>query len=162
MIGESVKKVQTGTREAAESGKAMDDIRVAVRKVAETMTAMQTVRADQRLGVTQVSRAVEQMNQGTQQTAAMVEEVAATADLLSEQAEQLSQAVAAFKLAGEDGRSDAEQGTDAYQSINQPDADVDDSDANDLPPVNFSGKALQLAQSLPAIERPLLRTNRHR
>ena len=73
LISESAKKVQAGTREAVESGKAMDDILEAVRKVAVTMTSMQTVRSDQRLGVGQVSRAVEQMNQGTQQTAAMVE-----------------------------------------------------------------------------------------
>ena len=101
LIGESVKKVQAGTREASESRKAMDGILAAVRKVAVTMTDMQSVREEQRRGVTQVSSAVEQMNQGTQQSAAMVEEIAATADLLSNQAQDLIQAVAAFKLAGE-------------------------------------------------------------
>jgi methyl-accepting chemotaxis protein len=120
LISDSVKKVQTGTREATESGKAMDDILEAVRKVAETMTAMQTVRADQRLGVSQVTRAVEQMNQGTQQTAAMVEEVAATADLLSDQAEQLSASVAAFKLAEKDELSDNGSGSNARGTIGNP------------------------------------------
>ena len=117
LISDSVKKVQTGTREAVESGKAMDDILKSVRTVAETMTAMQAVRADQRLGVTQVSRAVEQMNHGTQQTAAMVEEIAATADLLSDQAQHLSEAVSAFKLSGEVA---ADENADAHQPTYQP------------------------------------------
>ena len=103
LISDSVKKVQAGTREAADSGKVMDEILASVRKVAATMRDMQTVRGDQRRGVTQVSHAVEQMNQGTQQSAAMVEQIAATADMLSDQAQDLTEAVAAFKLAGEDG-----------------------------------------------------------
>ncbi len=102
LIAESVKKVQTGTREAAESGKAMDNILASVRNVATTMADMKNVRNEQRHGVAQVNRAVEQMNQGTQQTAAMVEQIAATADMLSSQAEQLNAAVSAFKLPGED------------------------------------------------------------
>ncbi len=101
LIGESVKKVQVGTRESAESRKAMEQILTAVRTVASTMTQMQIVFTEQRQGVSQVARAVEQMNQGTQQSAAMVEEIAATADLLSGQAQDLTGAVATFKL-GED------------------------------------------------------------
>jgi len=106
LISDSVKKVQAGTREAAESRKAMDGILASVRKVTTTMAEMQTVREDQRRGVSQISNAVEQMNQGTQQSAAMVEEIAATADLLSSQAQDLVQAVSAFKLAGGDGFND--------------------------------------------------------
>lgn len=147
LIGDSVKKVQTGTREAAESGKTMDDILEAVRKVAETMTAMQTVRADQRLGVTQVTRAVEQMNQGTQQTAAMVEEIAATADLLSDQAEHLSQAVAAFKLAAKDEMNDSGQRMDNRGTIGRPPSATE----------GFPGAAVQPTQVLPdGIPRPML------
>jgi len=102
LIGESVKKVQVGTREAMDSGKAMDEILQAAKKVEEAMGQIRISSQDQRQGISQVSRAVEQMNQGTQQSAAMVEQVAATADLLSEQAEQLLAAVSAFKLsAGE-------------------------------------------------------------
>jgi methyl-accepting chemotaxis protein len=103
LISESVKKVQVGTREAAESRKAMEQILAAVRTVTSTMTHMQTVFTEQRQGVAQVTRAVEQMNQGTQQSAAMVEEIAATADLLSGQAQDLTGAVANFKLSGDLG-----------------------------------------------------------
>ena len=113
LIAESVKKVQAGTREAAESGKAMDEILTSVRKVATTMADMKNVRDEQRHGVTQVNRAVEQMNQGTQQTAAMVEQIAATADMLSSQAEQLNAAVSAFKLPGESETSDNDDVNDA-------------------------------------------------
>ncbi len=114
LIGESVKKVQAGTREAMDSGKAMDEILAAARKVEETMAQIRTSSQDQRQGITQVSRAVEQMNQGTQQSAAMVEQVAATADLLSEQAEQLLAAVSVFKIGG-DGvmRNDATSAGDS-------------------------------------------------
>ncbi len=105
LISESVKKVQTGTRQATDSGKAMDDILAAVRRVAVTMKDMEAVRQDQRQGVAQVSRAVEQMNQGTQQNAAMVEQIAATADQLSDQAQHLTAAVAAFTLPETDGFS---------------------------------------------------------
>jgi methyl-accepting chemotaxis protein len=102
LIGESVKKVQVGTREAMESGKAMDEILEAAKKVEQTMGQIRVSSQDQRQGISQVSRAVEQMNQGTQQSAAMVEEVAATADLLSEQAEQLLAAVSVFKIGGDE------------------------------------------------------------
>ena len=105
LINDSAKKVQAGSHEAAESRKAMAGILASVHTVASTMAEMQNVREDQRRGVSQVSRAVEQMNQGTQQSAAMVEEIAATADMLSHQAEELIQAVSAFTLSS-DARAD--------------------------------------------------------
>jgi methyl-accepting chemotaxis protein len=117
LIGDSVKKVQAGTRETAESRKAMDGILASVRKVADTMNEMQTVREDQRRGVSQVSRAVEQMNQGTQQSAAMVEEIAATADMLSNQAQELIQAVSAFKLAGASGMERRSRTRTAHHTV---------------------------------------------
>ena len=154
LISESVKKVQTGTREAAESGKVMDDILASVRNVAVTMTAMQSVRADQRLGVTQVSRAVEQMNQGTQQSAAMVEQIAATADLLSDQAQHLSEAVATFKLSGEDGLGDA--GTRPHGNDSDYAHGARDTDA-DFAEVERSDRAMKLTETLPAgAPRPML------
>lgn len=153
LIGESVKKVQTGTREAAESAKAMDDILASVRKVAVTMTDMQSVRSDQRLGVTQVSRAVEQMNQGTQQSAAMVEEIAATADLLSDQAQHLFEAVATFKLSGEDRLGGA--GTVTHGNDNNTHG-AQDTDA-DFPEVDRSDRAMKRTEVLPAgAPRPML------
>jgi methyl-accepting chemotaxis protein len=103
LISESVKKVQVGTREAAESRKAMDQILASVRTVATTMAQMQTVLTDQRQGVAQVTRAVEQMSQSTQQNAAMVEEIAATADALSGQAQDLTGTVSTFKLTENQG-----------------------------------------------------------
>ena len=153
LIGESVKKVQTGTREAAESAKAMDDILASVCKVAVTMTDMQSVRSDQRLGVTQVSRAVEQMNQGTQQSAAMVEEIAATADLLSDQAQHLFEAVATFKLSGEDRLGGA--GTVTHGNDNNTHG-AQDTDA-DFPEVERSDRAMKRTEVLPAgAPRPML------
>lgn len=107
LIGESVKKIQAGTREALEAGEAMEEILGAARKVEATMRQIRTASQDQRQGISQVSGAVEQMNQGTQQSAAMVEEIAATADMLRGQAHDLIQAVSAFKLSGLDGQDEA-------------------------------------------------------
>ena len=91
LIGESVKKVQAGTREAAESRKTMEQILTSVRTVAGTMAQMQTMLTEQRNGVAQVTRAVEQ--------------IAATADLLSGQAQDLTGVVATFKLGAGDARN---------------------------------------------------------
>jgi methyl-accepting chemotaxis protein len=101
LIAESVKKVQSGTREAVASGKAMEEILSMAKQVADTMAQIKSASQDQRQGIAQVSRAVEQMNNGTQQSAAMVAEVAATADSLDERANQLLDTVSAFKIAGD-------------------------------------------------------------
>ena len=151
LISESVRKVQAGTREATESRKAMDDILTSVRKVTATMADMEAVRSDQRLGVSQVTRAVEQMNQGTQQTAAMVEQIAATADMLSDQAQQLSDTVATFKLAGEDGL--------AHSSAQPQPAH---SRADERHEIDMPGVATHATDALPNRPRPLLSATPHR
>lgn len=89
LIDESVKKVQTGTREAVDSGKAMDEMLAIARQVADTISQIKSASEDQRQGIAQVSRAVEQMNQGTQQSAAMVSEISSAADALDKRANQL-------------------------------------------------------------------------
>jgi methyl-accepting chemotaxis protein len=98
LIDESVKKVQTGTRETEDSGKSMDEILAMARQVADTMSQIKSASEDQRQGIAQVSRAVEQMNHGTQQSAAMVSEIASTADALDERANQLLKTVSAFRV----------------------------------------------------------------
>ncbi|MBV8621338.1 MAG: hypothetical protein JOY84_20940, partial [Curvibacter sp.] len=70
----------------------------AIRRVSQIMGEITTASAEQTLGVTQVSDAVSLMDQGTQQNAALVEEMAAAADSLQIQAQGLVQVVAVFQL----------------------------------------------------------------
>jgi methyl-accepting chemotaxis protein len=107
LINESVARVQAGTRETQEAAHAMQDIVKAAHTVEETLQQISASSAEQRHGIAQVCRAVEQMNQGTQQGAAMIEEIAATVDQLAQQAQQLTSAVAAFKLPDENSASAA-------------------------------------------------------
>ena len=77
----------------------MEHIVDAIRRVNDMVGEISLANAEQRNGVQQVGQAVSQMDQATQQNAALVEESAAAAESLKHQAQQLVQAVAAFKLA---------------------------------------------------------------
>jgi methyl-accepting chemotaxis protein len=99
LIGSSVEKVQAGGLQVAEAGAAMDDIVLQVRKVTDLIGEIASAAQEQSRGIGQVNQAVAQMDQVTQQNAALVEESAAAATSLSHQANSLMQAVAVFKLA---------------------------------------------------------------
>ena len=98
LIGESVHKVEDGSRLANDAGAAMNDIVAQVERVTNLIGEISSVSLEQSGGISQVSNAVAQMDQVTQQNAALVEQSAAAAASLKEQAEGLTQAVAAFKL----------------------------------------------------------------
>jgi methyl-accepting chemotaxis protein len=98
LIGRSVEQVEQGTLLVDQAGKTMGDIVGSVRRVSSIVGEIATACAEQSLGVQQVSEAVSQMDQATQQNAALVEESAAAAESLKEQALQLVQVVSAFKL----------------------------------------------------------------
>ena len=99
LIGTSVEKVETGARLVADAGVTMTDIVAQVRKVADLIAEISAATQEQTLGIGQVSTAVTQLDQVTQQNAALVEESAAAADSLRHQADKLVKAVAVFRLA---------------------------------------------------------------
>ena len=99
LIGSSVEQVEQGTTLVNQAGKTMEHIVDAIRRVNDMVGEISLANAEQRNGVQQVGQAVSQMDQATQQNAALVEESAAAAESLKHQAQQLVQAVAAFKLA---------------------------------------------------------------
>jgi methyl-accepting chemotaxis protein len=103
LIGRSVEQVEQGTLLVDQAGKTMGDIVGSVRRVSSIVGEIATACAEQSLGVQQVSEAVSQMDQATQQNAALVEESAAAAESLKEQALQLVQVVSAFKLPQDTG-----------------------------------------------------------
>ena len=98
LIGTSVDKVASGTKLVSDAGTTMSDIVQSVRKVADVIGEITAAAAEQSSGIAHVNQAIGNLDQMTQQNAALVEESAAAAESLREQASQLAQAVAVFKI----------------------------------------------------------------
>ncbi|MEN7430262.1 methyl-accepting chemotaxis protein [Chromobacterium sp. TRC.1.1.SA] len=98
LIGNSVDKVESGSRLVDEAGRTMNEIVVSIRRVADIMSDISAASMEQSSGIEQVNLAVTQMDENTQKNAALVEQAAAAAESLEEQARYLSDAVAVFKL----------------------------------------------------------------
>ena len=98
LIGDSVSKVEDGTRLVDEAGATMNEIVNAVKRVTDIMSEISAASQEQSSGIEQVNQAVAQMDEVTQQNAALVEEAAAAAESMQEQAQALTQAVMVFKL----------------------------------------------------------------
>ena len=101
LIGDSVDKVEEGSKQVAEAGKTMDEIVGSVKRVTDIMAEIEAASREQTAGIEQINQAITQMDQVTQQNAALVEEAAAAAASLQEQASGLSQVVSIFKLGNE-------------------------------------------------------------
>jgi len=101
LIGQSVETVETGARLVSEAGATMDGIVSAVQQVANIMTEISAASSEQSSGIEQVNQAIVSIDDVTQQNAALVEEAAAAAQSMREQAELLSQSVAVFKLSNQ-------------------------------------------------------------
>ncbi|HJV28101.1 MAG TPA: methyl-accepting chemotaxis protein [Aromatoleum sp.] len=104
LIDDSVEKVEKGSRLVEQAGTSMDEIVGSIRRVTDVMGEISAASIEQSSGIEQVNQAVTQMDEVTQQNAALVEEAAAAAEALEEQAQNLAQAVSVFKL---DGRAAA-------------------------------------------------------
>ncbi|WP_338329170.1 methyl-accepting chemotaxis protein [Achromobacter denitrificans] len=98
LIEDSVNKVAVGSGQVERAGTTMQEIVVSVQRVTDIMGEISAASEEQSSGIDQVNRAVSQMDEVTQQNAALVEEAAAAAGSLEEQARQLAQAVSVFKL----------------------------------------------------------------
>lgn len=98
LIGDSVEKVEDGSKLVGEAGKTMGEIVASVKRVADIMADISAASAEQSSGIDQVNHAVTQMDEVTQQNAALVEEAAAAAESLEEQADTLAQTVSHFRL----------------------------------------------------------------
>ncbi len=98
LIGESVDKVEAGTRLVDQAGATMVDIVESVQRVAVIMGEISIASAEQSAGIDQIHRAIGSMDQSTQQNAALVEEAASAADSLRESAAGLAGHVSVFTL----------------------------------------------------------------
>ncbi|MBN9355460.1 MULTISPECIES: methyl-accepting chemotaxis protein [Herbaspirillum] len=100
LIDDSVDKVGSGSKLVEQAGATMSDIVDSVQRVTQIVGNIADASEEQSAGITQVNQAISQMDQGTQQNAALVEEAAAAAQALQGQAEKLESVVAVFKLEG--------------------------------------------------------------
>ncbi|MBK1685373.1 methyl-accepting chemotaxis protein [Rhodoferax fermentans] len=102
LINNSVERVEQGTALVDQAGTTMTEVVNSIKRVTDIMGEISAASHEQSLGVGQVGEAVTQMDQVTQQNAALVEEMAAAASSLKSQAQDLVQTVAVFKLGAAD------------------------------------------------------------
>jgi len=98
LITTSVDNVQSGSQQVEQAGRSMEEIVSSVRRVSDLIGEITASSTEQRDGIGQVNQAVSHLDQMTQQNAALVEESAAAAAALSDQAQRLSGMVAVFKV----------------------------------------------------------------
>jgi len=101
LINASVERVEQGTALVDQAGVTMTEVVSSIQRVTDLMGEISAASNEQSQGVAQVGEAVTQMDQVTQQNAALVEEMAAAASSLKSQAEELVQTVAVFNLGGQ-------------------------------------------------------------
>lgn len=105
LINTSVQTVDTGSRQVDGAGKAMQGTVESAKRVGDIIGEITAASAEQSLGISQVNQAVGDIDRMTQQNAALVEESAAAAESLREQAARLAQLVSQFKLAEGDAQT---------------------------------------------------------
>ncbi|MFB9128515.1 HAMP domain-containing protein [Paraburkholderia dipogonis] len=99
LIGSSVAMIEDGSKQAADVGATMGQVKQAIKQVSDIVGEIAAASEEQSRGIEQVNQAVGQMDEVTQQNAALVEQAAAAAQSLEEQASNLKDAVSVFKLA---------------------------------------------------------------
>ncbi|WP_282452981.1 methyl-accepting chemotaxis protein [Pseudomarimonas salicorniae] len=135
LIADSVKTVETGAQLVDAAGKTMSEIVASVQRVTDIMSEIASASDEQSAGIEVVNKTVAQMDESTQQNAALVEEASAAARALEDQADSLAGAVAAFRLAVEQSEMDetgadeeAEDDGARADDLSEPDGDADSPD----------------------------------
>ena len=98
LIGDSVEKVDSGSKLVDQAGSTMDQIVASVKRVTDIMGEISVASAEQESGIEQINQAISEMDAVTQQNAALVEQAAAAAESLQDQAGSLAQVVGVFKV----------------------------------------------------------------
>jgi methyl-accepting chemotaxis protein len=123
LITESVARIDQGTQLASESGEVLSGINQSINEVAQMIEQISQASNQQMEGIDQAHKAISQIDEVTQQNAALVEETAAAADSMNEQAESLDRNMAFFKTG---------------QSVHLPPAKKTDTKPASLPPAKKS------------------------
>ncbi|MFA1589127.1 methyl-accepting chemotaxis protein, partial [Achromobacter ruhlandii] len=153
LIEDSVTKVGAGSQQVERAGATMQEIVASVKRVTDIMGEISAASEEQSSGIDQVNRAVSQMDEVTQQNAALVEEAAAAAGSLQEQAQRLAEAVAVFKInAGDVIEVPARQLAQQPQAprVAAPHAEPSAPAAKPMHPARSEGSA----ESTPAADKP--------
>jgi len=100
LIGNSVEKVEIGSKLVEQAGQTMSDVVDSVQRVNDIMVEISSAGHEQSAGIEQINQAVTEMDTVTQQNAALVEEAAAAAEALQEQAANLERIVSVFRVDG--------------------------------------------------------------
>jgi len=98
LISDSVKKVESGSKLASEVGSTMAEIISSVNRVTDIINEISAASSEQSIGIDQVNQAIMQMDGVTQQNASLVEESAAAAASMAQEAQALMKMVGEFKL----------------------------------------------------------------
>ncbi|MFT6372959.1 MAG: methyl-accepting chemotaxis protein, partial [Gammaproteobacteria bacterium] len=98
LISDSVSKIENGNVLVNQSGETMEKVVTSIKRVNDIMSEIAAASAEQATGIDEVGKAITQMDEVTQQNAALVEEAAAAAESLQSQAVQLTERVASFKM----------------------------------------------------------------
>jgi methyl-accepting chemotaxis protein len=107
LIGDSVNKTAEGTKQVETAGNTMQEIVISVKRVSDIIAEIAAASVEQSVGIAQVNEAIMTMDDVTQQNTALVEEAAAAAESMLEQADELMRAVSVFQL--DEQESDNEQ-----------------------------------------------------
>jgi methyl-accepting chemotaxis protein len=106
LIGASVQKVESGSRLVANAGQTMDEIVTSVKRVTDIIAEIHAATHEQSQGIAGVNQSIAQLDQMTQQNSALVEESAAAAGSMREQAQSLARMMAVFRLGSGDGEGE--------------------------------------------------------
>jgi methyl-accepting chemotaxis protein len=98
LIGDSVEKVERGSKLVGQAGVTMDEVVASVKRVTDIMSEISNASQEQSAGIEQVNLSIIEMDSMTQQNAALVEQAAAAAQSLQDQAGELAHVVSVFKL----------------------------------------------------------------
>jgi methyl-accepting chemotaxis protein len=116
----------------------MDEVVNSVRRVTDIMAEISAASVEQSSGIEQVNQAITQMDDVTQQNAALVEEAAAAAESLEEQAQQLSGLISTFRLSGERAAAPVVARAVAQRALPTPSRPVPQRSARPLPKASIS------------------------
>ena len=124
LIDASVTATTAGNEQAAKAGKTMEEVVAGINRVTDIMGEISAANREQTTGIEEVNAAITQMDDVTRQNASLVEESAAAAASLQQQADTLARLVATFRLSGQEAAGEAQarasEAADAAQAEAQP------------------------------------------
>ena len=120
LIGDSVDKVDAGSKQVDQAGATMTEIVQAVKRVTDIMAEISAASTEQSDAIGQVNRAIAQLEEVTQQNAALVDKAASSTESMYQQSNVLARAVSIFRLLGDKGRMRVQAVRPAAKSAETP------------------------------------------